>query len=54
MGGSLNEISDVGPIRAGGRKRTPNVRLQDHGSIMVHRGHWGVDGDVYGMILRIT
>ena len=30
VGGSLNEISDVGPIRAGGRKRTPNVRLQDH------------------------
>ena len=29
-GGSLNEISDVGPIRAGGRKRTPNVRVQDH------------------------
>ena len=29
--GSLNEISDVGPIRAGGRKRTPNVRLQDQG-----------------------
>ena len=23
-------------------------------SIMVHRGHWGVDGDVYGMIMRIT
>ena len=30
MGVSLNEISDVGPIGAGGRKRTPNVRLQDH------------------------
>ena len=29
--GSLNEISDVGPTRAGGRKRTPNVRLQDQG-----------------------
>ena len=30
VGGCLNEIIDVGPIRAGGRKRTPNVRLQDH------------------------
>ena len=30
VGGSLNEISDVGPIRAGGTKRTPNVRPQDH------------------------
>ena len=29
-GGSLKEISDVGPIRAGGRKRTTILRLQDH------------------------
>ena len=28
-GGSLNEIDEVGPIRGRGRKRTPNVRLQD-------------------------
>ena len=30
-GGILNEIGGVGPIRAGGRQRTANVRLQDQG-----------------------
>ena len=30
-GGILNEIGEVGPIRAGGRQRTANVRLQDQG-----------------------
>ena len=30
-GGILNEISGIGPIRAGGRQRTANVCLQDHG-----------------------
>lgn len=37
MRSSLNKISDVGPIRARGRKRTPSVRLQDQEcSIVVH------------------
>ena len=30
-GGILNEIGGVGPIRAGGRQRTANVRRQDQG-----------------------
>ena len=47
MGGSLNEISDVGPIRAGGRKRTPNVRLQDH---EYHHGSSGSLGRRWGRI----
>ena len=54
MGGSLNEISDVGSIRAGVGSARLTLACKTTSSIMVHRGHWGVDGDVYGMILRIT